>query len=366
MAGIELKDVVKRYGSVEAVRKMNLQIPDGSFVVLVGPSGCGKTTTLRMIAGLETVTEGTIRLGGRDVTNLEPKDRDVAMVFQNYALYPHMSIYDNIAFGLRARKLPKGEIDERVRRAAAMLDIEPLLKRKPRALSGGQQQRVAIGRATVREPAAFLFDEPLSNLDAKLRVEMREELLRVHKRLGTTVVYVTHDQEEAMTLSDVMVVMSDGEIMQHGTPAEVYLRPAHEFVGRFIGSPEMNLLDGVVKDGILRTKDISVSVRMQLDGEVKVGIRPEDVHLRGELPADQESEPIDARVELIELLGARAIVSLLTGEHKLKTLVEARALEELREGQSAQVAFDLKRLHAFDARTGERIDESGRRFDGSV
>ena len=332
----------------------------------MGPSGCGKTTTLRMIAGLEEVTEGEIRLGSRDVTNLEPKDRDVAMVFQNYALYPHMSIYDNIAFGLRARKLPKGEIDERVRRAAAMLDIEPLLKRKPRALSGGQQQRVAIGRATVREPAAFLFDEPLSNLDAKLRVEMREELLRLHKRLGTTVVYVTHDQEEAMTLSDVMVVMSDGEIMQHGTPAEVYLRPAHEFVGRFIGSPEMNLLDGVVKDGTFRTKDISVSVRMQLDGEVKVGIRPEDVHLRGELSADQESEPIDARVELIELLGARAIVSLLTGEHKLKALVEARALEELREGQSAQVAFDLKRLHAFDARTGERIDESGRRFDGSV
>ena len=366
MAGIELKDVMKRYGSVEAVRRMNLEIPDGSFVVLVGPSGCGKTTTLRMIAGLEEVTEGEIRLGGRDVTNLEPKDRDVAMVFQNYALYPHMSIYDNIAFGLRARKLPKGEIDERVRRAAAMLDIEPLLKRKPRALSGGQQQRVAIGRATVREPAAFLFDEPLSNLDAKLRVEMREELLRVHKRLGTTVVYVTHDQEEAMTLSDVMVVMSDGEIMQHGTPAEVYLRPAHEFVGRFIGSPEMNLLDGVVKDGTLRTKDISVSVRMQLDGEVKVGVRPEDVHLLGELPADQESEPIDARVELIELLGARAIVSLLTGEQKLKALVEARALEELREGQSAQVAFDLKRLHAFDARTGERIDESGRRFDGSV
>jgi multiple sugar transport system ATP-binding protein len=362
MAGIELKDVVKRYGSVEAVRKMNLEIPDGSFVVLVGPSGCGKTTTLRMIAGLEEVTEGSIRLGGRDVTHLEPKDRDVAMVFQNYALYPHMSIYDNIAFGLRARKLAKGEIDERVHQAAAMLDIELLLKRKPRALSGGQQQRVAIGRATVREPAAFLFDEPLSNLDAKLRVEMREELLRVHKRLGTTVVYVTHDQEEAMTLSDVMVVMRDGEIIQHGTPAEVYLRPAHEFVGRFIGSPEMNLLDGVVEDGIFRAEDISVSVGKPLDGEVKLGIRPEDVHLRGELPADQESEPISARVELVELLGARAIVSLLTKGHKLKALVEARALEELREGESAQMAFDLKRLHAFDARTGGRIDESGKRL----
>jgi multiple sugar transport system ATP-binding protein len=359
MAEIELRDVVKRYEGVEAVRGINLQIPDGGFVVLVGPSGCGKTTTLRMIAGLEEVTEGSIRLGDRDVTHLEPKDRDVAMVFQNYALYPHMSIYDNVAFGLRARKLPKQEIDERVNKAAKMLGIDYLLKRKPRALSGGQQQRVAIGRATVREPAAFLFDEPLSNLDAKLRVEMREELLRLHKRLGTTVVYVTHDQEEAMTLSDIMVVMRDGKIVQRGTPAEVYLHPVHEFVARFVGSPEMNLLEGTVEGGSFHAGDVSIAVGRQLDGKVKLGIRPEDVHLRGELPSDQESEPIDAHVELTELLGSRAIVFLQTGEHNLKALVEARELEKLREGELAQVAFDLDRLHLFDAQTSERIDETG-------
>jgi multiple sugar transport system ATP-binding protein len=281
------------------------------------------------------------------------------MVFQNYALYPHMSIYDNVAFGLRARKLPKQEIDERVHKAAKMLGIEHLLKRKPRALSGGQQQRAAIGRATVREPAAFLFDEPLSNLDAKLRVEMREELLRLHKRLGTTVVYVTHDQEEAMSLSDIMVVMRDGEIVQCDTPADVYLHPMHEFVGRFIGSPEMNLLEGIVEGGLFHAGGVSIAVGRQLDGHVKLGIRPEDVHLRGELPSGQESEPIDAHVELTELLGSRAIVFLQTGEHKLKALVEARELEKLREGELAQVAFDLDRLHVFDAQTGERIDETG-------
>jgi multiple sugar transport system ATP-binding protein len=362
MAEVDLKDVTKRYGGVEAVSGINLRIPDGKFVVLVGPSGCGKTTTLRMIAGLEEVAEGSIHLDERDVTDLEPKDRDVAMVFQNYALYPHMSIYDNIAFGLRARKVPKADMDERVRRAAAMLGIEHLLKRKPRALSGGQQQRVAIGRAMVREPAAFLFDEPLSNLDAKLRVEMRDELLRVHKRLGTTVVYVTHDQEEAMTLSDIMVVMRDGEIVQLGTPYEVYSRPEHEFVGRFVGSPEMNVLEGTAERGLFRSKNVSVPVPEWLSGPVKLGVRPEDVHLRGELPADQESEPVEAQVELIELLGARAIVSLLAKEHKLKALVEARALEELREGEPAQVAFDLSRLYVFDADTGERLGESGGRL----
>jgi multiple sugar transport system ATP-binding protein len=357
VAEIELKDVVKRYEGVEAVRGVNLRIPDGKFVVLVGPSGCGKTTTLRMIAGLEEVTEGSIRLGERDVTRLEPKDRDVAMVFQNYALYPHMSIYDNIAFGLRARKVPKREMDERVKRAAAMLSIEHLLKRKPRALSGGQQQRVAIGRATVREPAAFLFDEPLSNLDAKLRVEMREELLRMHKRLDTTVVYVTHDQEEAMTLSDLMVVMRDGEIAQLGTPYEVYSRPAHEFVGRFVGSPEMNVLEGTAERGLFRSQDISIPVPERLSGPVRLGVRPEDVHPSGNLPTDRESEPVQASVELIELLGGRAIVTLLAGEQRLKAVVEARALEELREGGSIQVAFDPGRLHFFDARTGERLDE---------
>jgi len=357
MAEVDLKDVTKRYGGVEAVSGINLRIPDGKFVVLVGPSGCGKTTTLRMIAGLEEVSEGSIRLDERDVTDLEPKDRDVAMVFQNYALYPHMSIYDNIAFGLRARKVPKADMDERVRRAAAMRGIEHLLKRKPRALSGGQQQRVAIGRAMVREPAAFLFDEPLSNLDAKLRVEMRDELLRVHKRLGTTVVYVTHDQEEAMTLSDLMVVMRDGEIVQLGTPYEVYSRPEHEFVGRFVGSPEMNVLEGTAERGVFRSKNVSVPVPAWLSGPVKLGVRPEDVHTSEEPAGEGESsEPMEARVELVELLGGRAVVSLLLRGGNIKAVVEARVLEGLREGGETRVSFDLNRLHFFDARTGKRLD----------
>lgn len=359
MAEIKFEGVVKSYGDVDAVRELDLQIPDGSFVVLVGPSGCGKTTTLRMIAGLEEVTQGSIHLGEREVTNLEPKHRNIAMVFQNYALYPHMSIYDNIAFGLRARKLSKSEIDERVQEVAKMLGIEHLLKRKPGALSGGQQQRVAIGRATVREPAAFLFDEPLSNLDAKLRVEMREELLRIHKQVGTTVVYVTHDQEEAMTLSDIMVVMRDGKIVQQGSPAEVYMNPAHEFVGRFIGSPEMNVLEGTVEKGIFRAEgDVTAPVSESLSGPVHLGIRPEDVHLKGELPTDQESEPIQVRTDIVELLGARAIISFEAKGRKLKALLEARELEGLREGASAQVVFDLSRLHFFDSDTGERIDET--------
>jgi multiple sugar transport system ATP-binding protein len=272
-----------------------------------------------------------------------------------------MSIYDNIAFGLRARKVPKADMDERVRRAAAMLGIEHLLKRKPRALSGGQQQRVAIGRATVREPAAFLFDEPLSNLDAKLRVEMREELLRVHKRFGTTVVYVTHDQEEAMTLSDLMVVMRDGEIVQLGTPYEVYSRPEHEFVGRFVGSPEMNILEGTAERGLFRSKDVSVAVPGWLDGPVKLGVRPEDVHTSDGNTAsgsagDRRSNPVEAEIELVELLGGRAIVSLMLAGRGVKAVVEARALEGLSEGGRTLMSFDLERLHFFDARTGERLD----------
>lgn len=361
MAEIKFEGVVKSYGDVEAVRELDLHIHDGSFVVLVGPSGCGKTTTLRMIAGLEEVTQGSIYLDEREVTNLEPKHRDIAMVFQNYALYPHMSIYDNVAFGLRARKLSKSEIDERVHEVARMLGIEHLLKRKPGALSGGQQQRVAIGRAIVREPAAFLFDEPLSNLDAKLRVEMREELLRIHKQVGTTVVYVTHDQEEAMTLSDIMVVMRDGKIMQQGSPAEVYMNPAHEFVGRFIGSPEMNVLEGTAEEGTLRVEEgVTVTVPESLNGPINLGVRPEDVHLKGELSTDQESEPIEVRADIIELLGARAIVSFEAGGRKLKALLEARELENLQEGESAQIVLDLSRLHLFDSETGERIDETGR------
>ncbi|MEO1718328.1 MAG: sn-glycerol-3-phosphate ABC transporter ATP-binding protein UgpC [Planctomycetota bacterium] len=248
MAGLTLTDIWKTYeGTVEVVKGLDLDIPDGQFVVLVGPSGCGKSTTLRMIAGLEEVTKGTVRIGERDVTNVHPKDRDIAMVFQNYALYPHMTVERNMSFALRLRKVPRTEIKRRVHEAAGMLGIEDLLHRKPRQLSGGQRQRVAVGRAIVREPAAFLFDEPLSNLDAKLRTSTRAELKALHRRLKTTTVYVTHDQEEAMTLGDRVVVLKDGVIQQSGTPFEVFSRPANRFVATFIGTPPMNLLHGTVQ-----------------------------------------------------------------------------------------------------------------------
>ncbi|HEY8497197.1 MAG TPA: sn-glycerol-3-phosphate ABC transporter ATP-binding protein UgpC, partial [Limnochordales bacterium] len=247
MARVVLENVTKRYGNVVAVNKANLVIEDEEFVVLVGPSGCGKSTTLRMIAGLEEITEGNIYIGDRLVNDVPPKDRDIAMVFQNYALYPHMNVYDNMAFGLKLRKFPKDEIDRRVREAARMLGIEHLLDRKPKQLSGGQRQRVAVGRAIVREPAAFLMDEPLSNLDAKLRVQMRAELSKLHNRLRTTTIYVTHDQTEAMTMGDRIVVMKDGFIQQVGAPLEIYENPNNVFVAGFIGSPAMNFLNAVLR-----------------------------------------------------------------------------------------------------------------------
>jgi multiple sugar transport system ATP-binding protein len=243
MADLSLDQVVKRYGHVEVVHGIDLHIQDGEFLVLVGPSGCGKSTTLRMIAGLESLTSGTIRIGGRVVNTLEPKDRNIAMVFQNYALYPHMSVYRNIAFGLYAARLPKPEIDAKVRKAADLLGLLPLLERRPNELSGGQRQRVAMGRAIVRDPSVFLFDEPLSNLDAQLRGQMRTEIKRLHQSIGTTIVYVTHDQVEAMTLADRIVIMRDGRIEQVGTPLDVFHQPASTFVAGFIGTPTMNLLE---------------------------------------------------------------------------------------------------------------------------
>ncbi len=363
MAGIELKNVTKHFGDVLAVSGVDLRIPDGSITVLVGPSGCGKTTTLRMIVGLETVSEGEVWIGDRNVTRLEPKERDVAMVFQNYALYPHMTVYDNIAFGLRAHSMPESEIDSRVKDVSRLLEIGELLERKPDALSGGQQQRVAIGRSIVREPAAFLFDEPLSNLDAKLRVEMRSELLRLHKQRGTTMVYVTHDQEEAMTLADQIVVMHRGRIAQQGTPEEVYLRPANDFVARFIGSPQMNMIEGRLSENRFRSEDLDVEVPLEgTEGEVKLGIRPEDVHLAG-VSADEGirgTEPIPARVELIELLGSRAFLTLVSGEQRIRALLDARLLGELREEQDVEVIFDRDRLHFFDPRNQERLPEVSR------
>lgn len=289
MAEVVLDSIYKRYGPVTVVKDFNLHIKDEEFMVFVGPSGCGKTTTLRMIAGLEEISEGTLRIGDRVVNDVPPKDRDIAMVFQNYALYPHMNVYQNMSFGLRLRKTPKAEIDQRVREAAKILQIEHLLERRPRELSGGQRQRVALGRAIVREPKVFLMDEPLSNLDAKLRVEMRASITKLHRRLGVTTVYVTHDQVEAMTMGTRIVVMKDGVIQQVDSPINLYEKPINKFVGGFMGSPAMNFLVGTVQDGKITSQSFSVrpdpelAQKLQRHNGQKVyfGIRPEDLGLRG-------------------------------------------------------------------------------------
>src|SRR4029079_16183455 len=313
MGQVVLKGINKFYDSVHAVKDVNLQIRDKEFVVFVGPSGCGKTTTLRMIAGLEAISSGDISIDGNVVNALAPMDRDIAMVFQNYALYPHMSVRDNMAFGLKMRKFERGEIDKRVREAAEILGIGPLLERKPRQLSGGQRQRVALGRAIVRHPRVFLFDEPLSNLDAKLRVQMRVELKKLHLRLGTTAIYVTHDQVEAMTLGDRVVVMKDGWVQQVGEPLQLYNSPANRFVAGFIGSPAMNFATVTVqaRNGALWTQsaglDIKVPERLGTSmgsyagRQVTLGIRPEDVHVAG--AGDPPGTTFDGDVEVVEQLG---------------------------------------------------------------
>ncbi|MQA78133.1 MAG: sn-glycerol-3-phosphate ABC transporter ATP-binding protein UgpC [Streptosporangiales bacterium] len=343
MATVTLEKVTKRYGDVEAVRDLDLDIDDGRFTVLVGPSGCGKTSTLRMVAGLEPVTSGRVWIGPTDVTRLEPKDRDVAMVFQNYALYPHLTVRENIAFPLRARALSRTEVDRRVGDAARSLGIEALLGRKPRALSGGQQQRVAIGRAIVRQPHVFLFDEPLSNLDAKLRVEMRTELARLQRELGTTALYVTHDQEEAMTLSDEMVVLRDGEVAQRGAPADLYARPVDVFVAGFVGSPRMNLVKADAGDGTVHVGAARIERAGVPSGPVTVGVRPEDV-LVG---AAASAPDLRARVELVELLGPRAIVTLDADGMTLTAVVEARHLDGVHEGVTVPVTLSRDDLHLF-------------------
>ena len=348
MAQVILKDVDKVYeGNVKVVDRFNLDIRDGEFIVLVGPSGCGKSTTLRMIAGLEDITSGTIQIGGRVVNDIPPKDRDIAMVFQSYALYPHMTVRENMAFGLKLRKLPRAQIDERVQRAASILGIQALLDRKPKALSGGQRQRVALGRAIVRDPQCFLFDEPLSNLDAKLRVNMRAEIKRLHVRLGSTTVYVTHDQEEAMTLGDRVVVMKDGVIQQAGTALEIYHLPVNRFVAGFLGSPQMNFLQGrlVEDEGGLFFDEGSGRLpvpgwaKPQLaavgQGEVVLGIRPESLGDRQDARSSPLSTPgrLTMQVVLVQPLGDRLNVYLSTPNHD-NLIAQVSADARLRAGDS--------------------------------
>jgi sn-glycerol 3-phosphate transport system ATP-binding protein len=353
MAKVGLREVRKSYGDLEVIHGIDMQVADGEFVVIVGPSGCGKSTLLRMVAGLETITAGEISIGDRVVNDLEPKDRDIAMVFQNYALYPHMSVYGNMAYGLRIRGFTKSDIDERVRRAADILELAPLLERRPRQLSGGQRQRVAMGRAIVREPAVFLFDEPLSNLDAKLRVQMRFEIQKLHRQLGTTSLYVTHDQVEAMTLAHRMVVMDAGHAEQIGSPMEVYADPATKFVAGFIGMPAMNFLPGkgagagkVALDGGGIVQHAQGAI--ETGRPVVVGIRPE--HL---MPCEPADACILGTVEMVEQLGADTLVHVGHGG----TLVVVRLSQAVNPvvGSAYAVAADPGRVFLFDHATGVRI-----------
>ena len=354
MAEIRLAQVGKVYaGGVEAVRDISLHVPDGAFCVLVGPSGCGKSTLLRMVAGLETITSGTVSLDGQVVNNLEPAQRDIAMVFQNYALYPHMRVYDNIAYGLRNRGTPEHEITQRVAEAVRILGLEDLLARKPRELSGGQRQRVAMGRAIVRKPQVFLFDEPLSNLDAKLRVQMRVEIRKLQKTLGITALYVTHDQTEAMTMSDLLVVMNKGVIEQAGTPLDIYRNPASLFVATFIGSPPMNILDGIgVGANVVEVCGQRIALGptsgLAAGQKVKVGIRPEHFY-----PA---SEGFATTVDLIESLGASEIIHTDLGGQALTLHGESGRFKAAPQVKLT-VACDRAHVHLFDPQTGRRLAE---------
>ena len=344
MATVTLKNVQKAYGEVEVLKHIDLEMGDGEFVVLVGPSGCGKSTLLRCIAGLETITAGDLHIGERRMNDVAPRDRDVAMVFQSYALYPHMTVRENMSFALKVRKAPQAEIDAAVNAAAALLGLEPLLDRLPRAMSGGQRQRVAIGRAIVRRPKVFLFDEPLSNLDAALRTQMRVELKRLHARLASTIVYVTHDQVEAMTLADRIVVLERGVVQQVGSPEDLYERPANRFVAGFIGSPGMNFLDGN-GDG-QRVSAGPLSAASAHVGPATLGVRPHDVKIGGE-------GAVDATIEVIERLGWELHLHLRVGSLALTALVEAREVGPVKVGDAVPVR--LGRFHLFDLGGGQRV-----------
>ena len=364
MASLSLQHITKRYpNGFEAVKDFNLEIADKEFIIFVGPSGCGKSTTLRMIAGLEEISGGTLKIGDKVMNDVEPKDRDIAMVFQNYALYPHMTVYDNMAFGLKLRKVPKDQIDKAVREAARILDLEKLLDRKPKALSGGQRQRVAMGRAIVRNPKVFLMDEPLSNLDAKLRVQMRIEISKIHQRLGATIIYVTHDQTEAMTLGTRIVVMKDGVVQQVDTPQHLYEQPGNLFVAGFMGSPQMNFLDAQIaeKGGDLIAKvgeyDIVIpaaKAKVLKDGgyvgkTVVLGIRPEDIHDSQMFIEASPSVPMTSTVKVYELLGAEVFLYFDVNGTQVTARVDPRTNSKT--GDTIKFAFDMEKSHFFDKET---------------
>ncbi len=370
MAGVTLEKVTKRFGDVVAVKEATLEVPDQDFLVLVGPSGCGKTTTLRMVAGLEDITEGTVKIGDRVVNDLPPKDRDIAMVFQNYALYPHMNVFNNMGFGLKLRKISRDEVTKRVEEAARLLGIENLLNRKPAQLSGGQRQRVALGRAIVRQPQVFLMDEPLSNLDAKLRVQMRAELSKLHDRLKTTIIYVTHDQTEAMTMGDKIVVLNDGEIQQVASPLTLYNEPENLFVAGFIGSPAMNFLNATLRregeefkvdTGEFNLKlapsllDRRPEIKEYADQEVIMGIRPEDLgdaQVEREFQVGEENS-FTAEVEVVEPLGSEISLYFRVGEKNAIARVDADS--RARVGDRIKLACNTDKIHLFDKETEKAI-----------
>jgi multiple sugar transport system ATP-binding protein len=368
MASVTYDSVRKDFDGTIAVNDLSLEIADGEFLVLVGPSGCGKSTALRMLAGLEDITDGRILIGERVVNRVAPADRDVAMVFQSYALYPHMTVYDNLAFALRNHKVPKDEIDERVRRAAEILDMTALVKRKPKQLSGGQRQRVALGRAIVREPAAFLMDEPLSNLDAALRVQTRAEILKLQQRLGTTTIYVTHDQVEAMTMGDRIAVLKDGLLQQIGTPEELYTRPENIFVARFIGSPAMNIVpvepqtdrgrETLGRDGfqVELPEGVLPEVRRQTGNPLTLGFRPEHLQLAGAEVGSGQAR-IAAVVDVVEYLGDEQLVHLHSGDVALMAKLPVDR-GRVSVGHEVSLALPLEKLHVFDRETEEAVTPS--------
>ena len=365
MASISYEHVTKKFGNTIAVNDLSLHVDDREFLVLVGPSGCGKTTALRLLAGLEETTSGIIRIGDRVINDIAPKDRDIAMVFQSYALYPHLSVFDNMAFGLKLRKESKDEIKRRVNQAAEILNIQGLLQRKPRQLSGGQRQRVAVGRAIVRKPKVFLFDEPLSNLDAKLRVAMRAEISKLHQRLQTTFIYVTHDQTEAMTMATHIAVINNGILQQIDTPQNLYDLPDNQFVAWFIGSPAMNFFSAKLRrDGsklFVDTGDFAIAIpdkraapyQPHVGKSIIFGIRPENIHDPDFLPPNIEAEKIEVSVDVTELMGNEILLHLLVGKVPFVARVDPRS--KMRVGQKVHVVFNMEKFHIFDAIAGQAI-----------